>query len=144
MKQVLIVDDSSRVRKRIASLLDESPQILIVGEAGNGREALELVERKRPDTILLDIRFARSERYCAVEAVQVHLSGNCGHHADQPRWEPTLPAGNAGIGVRIIFCARAKISNASSTPSPTIRRTDSLCASTKGDTPWKHSTIFWL
>jgi DNA-binding NarL/FixJ family response regulator len=56
MKQVLIVDDSSRVRKRIASLLDESPQILIVGEAGNGREALELVERKRPDTILLDIR----------------------------------------------------------------------------------------
>jgi DNA-binding NarL/FixJ family response regulator len=56
MKQVLIVDDSSRVRKRIASLLDESPQIRIVGEAGNGREALELVERKRPDAILLDIR----------------------------------------------------------------------------------------
>ena len=56
MKQVLIVDDSSKVRKRIASLLDESLKITLVGEASNGREALELVERKRPDMILLDIR----------------------------------------------------------------------------------------
>ena len=55
MKQVLIVDDSARVRKRIAALLSESPLIRIVGEAGNGREAVEAVDHTRPDTVILDI-----------------------------------------------------------------------------------------
>ena len=56
MKQVLVVDDSPQVRKRIVALLDESPQIRIVGEAGSGREAIEAVDRTRPDTVVLDIR----------------------------------------------------------------------------------------
>jgi len=56
MKQVLIVDDSPTMRKRIASLLRESTLIRIVGEAGSGREAIETVEHTRPDTVLLDIR----------------------------------------------------------------------------------------
>ena len=56
MKHVLIVDDSPRVRKRIAAVLGESPLIRISGEAGNGREALEAVKEKRPDTVILDIR----------------------------------------------------------------------------------------
>ena len=56
MKQVFIIDDSPRIRKRVAGLLSESPQIHIAGEAGNGREALDAVDQKRPDTLLLDIR----------------------------------------------------------------------------------------
>ena len=56
MKQVLIVDDSPQVRKRIAALLNESPQIHIAGEAGSGREAIEAVAKVRPDTVVLDIR----------------------------------------------------------------------------------------
>ena len=56
MKQVLIVDDSAQVRKRIAALLAESPQIRITGEAGNGRDALAAVQRLKPDTVILDIR----------------------------------------------------------------------------------------
>ena len=56
MKQVLIVDDSPQVRRRIAALLNESPLIRIVGEAGSGREALETVKQTRPDTVILDIR----------------------------------------------------------------------------------------
>jgi DNA-binding NarL/FixJ family response regulator len=56
MKQVLIIDDSPQVRKRIAALLNESPQIRIAGEAGSGREAIEAVAQVRPDTVLLDIR----------------------------------------------------------------------------------------
>ena len=56
MKKVLIVDDSAQLRKRIAALLDESPQIRIVGEAGSGREAIEAVAHSRPDTVILDIR----------------------------------------------------------------------------------------
>jgi YesN/AraC family two-component response regulator len=56
MKKVLIVDDSPRVRQRIAALLNESPQIRIAGEAGSGSEALQVVENVRPDTVILDIR----------------------------------------------------------------------------------------
>jgi DNA-binding NarL/FixJ family response regulator len=56
MKQVLIIDDSLQIRERIAALLAESPQIRIAGEVGNSRDALEAVQRLRPDTVLLDIR----------------------------------------------------------------------------------------
>lgn len=56
MKQVLIVDDSPQVRKRVAALLNESSQIHIAGQAGSGREAIEAVEHIRPDTVVLDIR----------------------------------------------------------------------------------------
>jgi DNA-binding NarL/FixJ family response regulator len=56
MKRVLIVDDSASIRQRLITLLTESPQIRIVGEAGNSREALDTVVRKQPDTIILDIR----------------------------------------------------------------------------------------
>ena len=56
MKRVLIVDDSVEIRRRIVAMLAESGQIQIVGQAGNGREAMEALERLRPDTIILDIR----------------------------------------------------------------------------------------
>jgi DNA-binding NarL/FixJ family response regulator len=56
MKRVLIVDDSEQIRQRIVALLAESSQIRIVGQAGNGREALETIEHLRPDTVILDIR----------------------------------------------------------------------------------------
>ena len=55
MKKVLIIDDSSQIRRRIAELLSESGNIRIVGEAGSGPEALDAVERIRPDTVILDI-----------------------------------------------------------------------------------------
>jgi two-component system response regulator DevR len=56
MKQVMIIDDSPRIRRRIAGLLSESSDIRIVGEAGNAADALAAVERIRPDTVILDIR----------------------------------------------------------------------------------------
>jgi len=56
MKQVLIVDDSEQIRQRLVTLLAESTQIRIVGQAGNSLEALEAVQRLKPDTVILDIR----------------------------------------------------------------------------------------
>jgi DNA-binding NarL/FixJ family response regulator len=56
MKQVLIVDDSKQIRQRIRALLAESTQIRIVGQAGNSQEALEAMQRLKPDTVILDIR----------------------------------------------------------------------------------------
>jgi two-component system, NarL family, response regulator DevR len=60
MKQVLIVDDSEQIRERLAALLSESAEIRIVGQAGNSHQALNAIERLRPDTVILDIRLPGS------------------------------------------------------------------------------------
>jgi len=54
--RVLIVDDEAPARERLRNLLKEQPGMEVVGEAGNGREALELWERTQADVALLDIR----------------------------------------------------------------------------------------
>ena len=56
MKQVLIIDDSEQIRERLVALINESTQIRIVGQAGNGQDGLDAVQRLRPDTVVLDIR----------------------------------------------------------------------------------------
>jgi two-component system, LytTR family, response regulator len=57
MKQIraLIVDDESLARARLRQLIASLPEIEIVGEAGDGLEALETIERVRPDVVFLDV-----------------------------------------------------------------------------------------
>lgn len=53
--RVLIVDDSPLIVKILASILNSDPQILIVGTARDGKEAVEVVPRLKPDLITMDI-----------------------------------------------------------------------------------------
>jgi two-component system response regulator AlgR len=52
---ILIADDEPLARDRLRSLLGDHADVVVVGEAGNGREAMDAVERLRPDVVLLDI-----------------------------------------------------------------------------------------
>jgi len=54
--RVAVADDQALVRSGFAVLLRSADGIDVVGEAANGREAVELVQRARPDVILMDIR----------------------------------------------------------------------------------------
>ncbi len=54
--KLVIVDDESLARSRLRALVEGAEGWEIVGEAANGREALELIARERPDVVLLDIR----------------------------------------------------------------------------------------
>ena len=54
--RVLIVDDNAIVRRGIASLLGEADGIEVVGEAGDGREAIAIASEMRPDVVCLDVR----------------------------------------------------------------------------------------
>lgn len=56
MIRVLIVDDQQLVRAGLAAVLGPEPDIELVGQAANGREALQLARSLRPDVVLLDIR----------------------------------------------------------------------------------------
>ncbi|MFG1961526.1 response regulator [Nonomuraea sp. NPDC049028] len=56
MIKVLLADDEVLVRVGVRAILAAAPDIEVVAEAGNGREALELARTHRPDVALLDIR----------------------------------------------------------------------------------------
>ena len=53
--RVLLVDDHAVMREGTRLLLAQHPQVVVVGEAGDGAEGLRLVERCRPDVVLFDI-----------------------------------------------------------------------------------------
>jgi DNA-binding NarL/FixJ family response regulator len=54
--RVLIADDRRRSRSGLRALLDLRPEIVVVGEAANGREAVRLVEEYHPDVVLMDAK----------------------------------------------------------------------------------------
>lgn len=53
--RVLVVDDSTTARKRIVEILSQAPELVVTGEAADGRSAIELCERLRPDVMTLDM-----------------------------------------------------------------------------------------
>jgi two-component system LytT family response regulator len=67
--RVLIVDDEPLARRRLVQLLAACPDIEIVGEAENGREALELVDLLRPELLLLDIEMPGVDGFAVLKAL---------------------------------------------------------------------------
>jgi DNA-binding NarL/FixJ family response regulator len=55
LRSILMADDHALVRAGIRALLESLPGITVVGETGDGLEAVELVRRNPPDVILLDV-----------------------------------------------------------------------------------------
>jgi len=53
--RVMIVDDHAMVRKGLVAFLKNEPALELVGEAGDGREAIECCEQLQPDVILMDL-----------------------------------------------------------------------------------------
>lgn len=61
MIRVVVVDDQELVRSGFVVLLGSSPDIEVVGEAGDGAEAWELCRRTAPDVVLMDVRMPRMD-----------------------------------------------------------------------------------
>jgi len=53
--RILVVDDHTLFRRGLVGLLDEMEGFQVVGEAANGRDALEIIEAEKPDIVLLDV-----------------------------------------------------------------------------------------
>lgn len=67
MISLLIVDDHPVVRDGLRGMFGADPRFEVVGEAGDGAEALSAAERLRPDVILMDLRMPGTDGVTAIE-----------------------------------------------------------------------------
>ena len=67
--KTLIVDDEPLARQRIRSLIASEAGFEVIGEAGNGLEAVTLIESLKPDLVLLDIQMPELDGFGVIEAI---------------------------------------------------------------------------
>jgi DNA-binding NarL/FixJ family response regulator len=67
--RVALVDDQALFRTGIRMLVQSQPDLEFVGEAGNGREGIDLVDAARPDVVLMDIRMPVMDGIDATERI---------------------------------------------------------------------------
>lgn len=70
---VLIVDDHPLIREGLAAVLATHPDIELVGEAENGREAIEQYRRFRPDVTLMDLRMPEMDGIDAIIGIRAEF-----------------------------------------------------------------------
>lgn len=130
--KVLLVDDHVVVRQGLKALLTDEPDLEVVGEASNGREALDSLERLEPDVLLMDISMPGlngieatrqiKQRYPHLKVVILSM------HANEEYVFQVLQAGAAGYvlkqsdSLEVLTAIRAALAGGSFL-SPPISRT---------------------
>ena len=69
MIRILIVDDERPARNKIRRYIDTEQQVEIAGEASNGRDAVEAIERERPDLVFLDVQMPGLDGFGVIQAL---------------------------------------------------------------------------
>jgi two-component system, chemotaxis family, protein-glutamate methylesterase/glutaminase len=72
-RRVLVVEDSLTIRKRFCEIIDSDPQLELVGEAEDGKRAIELCTQLRPDVISLDMMLPVMSGLAATEYIMAHV-----------------------------------------------------------------------
>ncbi|WP_036479419.1 response regulator transcription factor [Myxosarcina sp. GI1] len=67
--RILVVDDHPVVRQGLVGMLEESSDLTVVGQAGNGREAVEFFRQQQPDVTLMDLRMPELDGVAAITAI---------------------------------------------------------------------------
>lgn len=98
---LLLVDDHTIVREGLRRVLTQLDDIVVVGEAGSGEEAVEMVSRRRPELILMDVRMPGIGGVGAAQRIiadhpDVHIIMFTAHAEQDLLWE-ALDAGAQGF-----------------------------------------------
>ena len=70
--RVLIADDHPMFRSGVSAVLSREEDIEVVGEAATGEEAVRLVERMRPDVVLMDLRMPETDGVAATAQIRTN------------------------------------------------------------------------
>jgi DNA-binding NarL/FixJ family response regulator len=102
--RVVIVDDHPIVREGLRKLLELEDDIEVVGEAENGRQALEMIEDLRPDVVLLDLKMPGMDGLTALQTMQhsqhkTHIIVLTASE-DKNEWVQAMKLGCSGIVVK--------------------------------------------
>lgn len=99
MINVLVVEDSSTIRSSLVNLLENDPEINVVGQAENGLQAVEMAIRLKPDLITMDVVMPDMN---GIEATQKVMRSNptpiliVTAHMDSPEMDVVFQAMEAG------------------------------------------------
>lgn len=104
MIRVLLAENHTIVRKGLRALLDDETDIEVVGEAEDGREAVEQVERLSPDVVLMDITMpllngVEATRQIKAQHLKVQVLGLTRHENEEYIYQ-LLRAGASGYVVK--------------------------------------------
>jgi two-component system, NarL family, response regulator LiaR len=98
--RILVVDDHAVVREGLRAFLDLQDGFEVVGEAGDGDEAVSAAERLRPDVVLMDLVMPRRDGVAAMRALRDRVPGArvivLTSFLDEDKLLPALRAGAAG------------------------------------------------
>jgi DNA-binding NarL/FixJ family response regulator len=102
--RVVLADDHSVVRAGLKTILGKAPDIEVVGEAKNGREAVTLVERLHPHVIVMDLDMAGGDGTAATKEIMARASTTrvliLTMHEETEHLTPALHAGASGYLVK--------------------------------------------
>ncbi|HVN87349.1 MAG TPA: response regulator transcription factor [Candidatus Binatia bacterium] len=100
MVRVLLVDDHTVVRRGLRKILESNPQITVVGEIGDGAQAVSMAETLHPDVVLMDISLPGLNGVEATRQIVAQAPDSkvlmLSMHADEPYVRQSLAAGAKG------------------------------------------------
>ena len=105
--RILLVDDHPLVRRALRDILEREPDLQVIGEAGDGRQAIDMTEQHHPDIVIMDISMPNMN---GVEATKQIKASNpltsvliLTVHTDVETIFSILQAGASGYLVKSIF-----------------------------------------
>lgn len=127
--RIVIADDHEVVRIGLAALLDRQPGFSVVGQAGSGREAVDLARLHRPDVVVMDIRMPDGSGTDACRRITTELPRTAvvmlTSYADEEALFASIAAGASGyvlkrIGSRELVDAVRAVATGQSMLDPAV------------------------
>lgn len=104
--RVILADDHAIVRSGLKAVLSAAPDVHVIGEASNGKEAIALAERLRPDVVVMDLTMGEMDGIQATKTIAGDAKESSPRvlvltmHAEEEYLVPLLEAGASGYLVK--------------------------------------------